>query len=96
MAKLNRARSRIRASNSNRVLIDQTYFGRSGDLAPISLPLFQGVRLLDGDQFSLSDMIVLLSYEDEEHAPQGPGRETMSAFRAFPSLRMTRLLPCQY
>src|SRR5208282_6277479 len=69
MAKLKRARSRIRPSNSNRVLIDQTCFGRSGGLAPISLPLFQGVRLLGGEQFLLSDMIVLLCYEDDEHAP---------------------------
>ena len=49
MAKLNRARSRIRPSTSNRVLIDQTCFGRSGGLAPISLPLFQGVRYEDGE-----------------------------------------------
>ena len=47
-------------SSSKRVLIDQTCFGCSGGLAPISLPLFQGVRLLTGEQFSLSDMIVLL------------------------------------
>ena len=46
MAKLNRARSRTRPSNSNRVLIDQTCFGRKGGLAPIILPLFQDVRLL--------------------------------------------------
>src|ERR1700738_882652 len=69
IARLNMARSRIRPSNSNRVLIDQTCFGRSGGLAPISLPLFQGVRLLGGAQFSMSDMIVLLCYEDDEHAP---------------------------
>src|ERR1700739_2553439 len=60
IAKLNRARSRMRRSSSKRVLIDQTCFGCSGGLAPISLPLFQGVRLLTGEQFSLSDMIVLL------------------------------------
>src|SRR5260370_42577150 len=71
MAKLKRARSRTRPSNSRRVLIDQTCVGRKGGLAPISLPLFQGVRLLGGEQFSLSDMIVLLCYEDDEHAP-GP------------------------
>jgi hypothetical protein len=34
------------------------------------LPLFQGVRLLGGEQFSLSDMIVLLCYEDDENAPR--------------------------
>lgn len=38
-----------RPSASNRVLIDQTCFGRSGGLAPISLPLFQGVRYEDGE-----------------------------------------------
>jgi hypothetical protein len=51
-----------RPSNSNRVLIDQTCFGRSGGLAPISLPLFQGVRLVAGEQFSSSGMVVLLCY----------------------------------
>src|ERR1700677_585480 len=93
MAKLNRARSRIRPSNSNRVLIDQTCFGRNGGLAPISLPLFQAVCLLGGEQLSLSDMIVLLCYEDDEHAPQGPrsaGRDTMSAFRGLRSSRYFR------
>src|SRR5262249_35044444 len=45
IAKLNMARSRVRPSTINRVLIDQTCFGRSGGLAPISLPLFQGVWL---------------------------------------------------
>jgi hypothetical protein len=34
----------VRPSTINRVLIDQTCFGRSGGLDPISLPLFQGVR----------------------------------------------------
>jgi hypothetical protein len=60
---------------------------RSGGLAPISLPLFQGVRLLGSAQFSLSDMIVLLCYEDDEHAPQPEGRERMSAFRGLRSSR---------
>jgi hypothetical protein len=32
------ARSRVRPSTINRVLMDQTCFGRSGGLAPISLP----------------------------------------------------------
>ena len=34
----------------------------------MSLPLFQGARLTG--RFSLSGMIVLLCYEDDEHAPQ--------------------------
>ena len=58
------ARSRVRPSTSNRVRIDQMCFGRSGGLAPISLPLFQGVR--DGlfnRQASLSGMVVLLDLE---------------------------------
>ena len=33
----------MRPSTINRVLMDQTCFGRSGGLAPISFPLFQGV-----------------------------------------------------
>src|SRR5271169_507414 len=68
MAKLNRARSRIRPS-SNRVLIDQTCFGRKGGLAPISLPLFQGVHLLVGEQISLSGMVVLLRYRGSRSCP---------------------------
>jgi len=41
--------------------IDQTCFGRSGGLAPVNLPLFQGVRLdVAGDGFSLSCIIILL------------------------------------
>src|SRR5215475_11356086 len=44
IARLNMARSRARPSTINRVLMDQTCFGRSGGLAPISLPLFHGVR----------------------------------------------------
>src|SRR5262249_8268037 len=63
IAKLNMARSLVRPSTINRVLIDQTCFGRSGGLAPISLPLFQGVR---GASFnrraSLAGMVVLLGY----------------------------------
>src|SRR4029077_11063574 len=70
MAKLKRARSRICPSTSNRVLIDQTCFGRRGGLAPISLPLFQGMRWLPGTRFSLSGMVVLLRYKDDEHAPR--------------------------
>jgi hypothetical protein len=41
--KLNMVRSRVRPSTISRVLIAHTCFGRSGGLAPISLPLFQGV-----------------------------------------------------
>ena len=44
MARLKRARSRDRRSNWSRVRIDQTCPCRSGGLAPINLPLFQGGR----------------------------------------------------
>jgi hypothetical protein len=44
IGKLNMARSRVRPSIIGRVRIDQTCFGRSGGLAPISLPLFHGPR----------------------------------------------------
>ena len=58
-----RVRSRVRPSIIRRVLIDHTCFGRSGGFAPISLPLFQGVRVgLFNRQASLSDMVVLLGY----------------------------------
>jgi hypothetical protein len=42
------------------VRIDQTWFGRSGGLAPISLPLFQGVRRGLVERLSSSGMVVLL------------------------------------
>jgi hypothetical protein len=44
--------------------------GRSGGLAPISLPLFQGVRLVVGEQFEVSSMVVLLCDGRDEHAPR--------------------------
>ena len=54
------ARSRVRLSIRSRVRIDQTWFGRSGGLAPISLPLFQGVRRALVERLSSSGMVVLL------------------------------------
>jgi hypothetical protein len=55
--------SRVRPAMIRRVLIDHTCFGRSGGFAPISLPLFQGVRVgLFNRKTSLSDMVVLLGY----------------------------------
>jgi hypothetical protein len=44
-AKLNIARSLVRPSICNLVLINETCFGRSGGFGPISLPLFQSTRL---------------------------------------------------
>src|SRR5690349_13138643 len=65
IARLNMARSRVRPSIINRVLMHQTCFGRSGGLAPISFPLFQGVRLGLVDVVgSLSGMFVLLGYRE--------------------------------
>ena len=49
-------------STCNRVRIDQTCLDRSGGLAPIGLPLFQGVRRAGEAKLSVSDMIVLLCY----------------------------------
>jgi hypothetical protein len=63
IARLNIAKSRVRPSTCSLVRIDQTCFGRSGGFAPISLPLFQGVRFdTDATALSLSCMIMLLSY----------------------------------
>jgi hypothetical protein len=39
------------------------------------------VRLLGGEQFSLSDMIVFLCYDDNEHAPRPEGRDTIVGFQ---------------
>jgi hypothetical protein len=46
MARLNIAKSRVLPSTCNLVRIDQTCFGRRGGFAPVSLPLFQAVRLV--------------------------------------------------
>jgi hypothetical protein len=68
IARLNRARSRIRLSIRSRVRIDQTWFGRSGGLAPINLPSFQGVRWAMVAMLSSSGVFVLLVSKDGEHA----------------------------
>jgi hypothetical protein len=72
-------------SISSRVRIDQTCFGRSGGLAPISLPLFQSSRRgLEEGQFSRLDMIVLLVTEEGEHCAKHYGRSgIMSALQGF-------------
>jgi len=55
----------VRPSIINRVLMDQRCFGRSGGLAPINFPLFQGMRLgLVEAVGSSSDMVVLLGYRE--------------------------------
>src|SRR5258708_14839733 len=70
IARLNIARSRLRSATWSLVRIDQTCFGRSGGLAPTSLPLFQGPRLSEGaTEASLSGMVILLVGENGQHAP---------------------------
>ena len=59
---IERARSRAGLSINSRVRIDQTWLGRSGGLAPISLPLFQGVRRVCVEMQFSSDMFVLPSW----------------------------------
>src|SRR5260370_28887706 len=59
IARLNIARSRLRSAIWSLVRIDQTCLGRSGGLAPISLPLFQAARL-GAASVSLSCMVILL------------------------------------
>jgi hypothetical protein len=68
MAKLNIAKSRLRSATWSLVRIDQTCFGRSGGLAPISLPLFQAPRLGATEaKASLSCMVILLVGENSQH-----------------------------
>src|SRR3954469_20747620 len=63
IARLNIAKSRVRPSTCSLVRIDQTCLGRRGGFAPISFPLFQGIRLSAGSsEFALSCMVVLLGY----------------------------------
>src|SRR5262245_48384104 len=82
MATLNMARSRVRPWIISRVLIAHTCFGRNGGLAPVSLPLFQGVRVRAVKrQLSLSVMILLLGYGAEEHA--FPRRWTCGIMSSF-------------
>src|SRR5579864_6416633 len=68
MARLNIAKSRLRSAICSLVRIDQTCFGRSGGLAPISLPLFQAGRLgAAGAEVSSSCMVLLLVSENDQH-----------------------------
>ena len=46
---------------------DQICFGRSGGFAPVSLPLFQGRRLIAAVVFSGSPMVLLLRYSERDH-----------------------------
>src|ERR1700690_4336240 len=68
IARLNIARSRLRSAIWSLVRIVQTCFGRSGGLAPTSLPLFQGARLGAGaTDVSMSCMVILLVGENDQH-----------------------------
>src|SRR5262245_39122107 len=92
MATLNMAKSRVRPWIISRALIAHTCFGRNGGLAPVSLPLFQGVRIRAVKrQLSLSVMILLLGYGAVEHAfPQRWTCRIMSAFRGLRSSGLSR------
>jgi polar amino acid transport system substrate-binding protein len=60
---LTRLLKRAELVRTDSIRIDQTCFGRSGGLAPINLPLFQGVRRGAGErQSGLSGMVVVLGY----------------------------------
>jgi hypothetical protein len=48
------------------------------------LPLFQGMRWVAGARFSLSGMVVLLRYKDDECATHAGGK-IVSAFRVLRS-----------
>jgi hypothetical protein len=62
MAKLNMALSRIRSSTCSLVRIDQTFLVRSGGFGPVSLPLFQGMRLGAGCNASSLGMVLSSGY----------------------------------
>ena len=58
----------MRPSTWSLVRIDQTFLGLSGGLAPVNLPLFQGMRfgaLRLGLSFC---MVHLLGYGEDQHA----------------------------
>jgi Sodium/calcium exchanger protein len=92
MARLNMARSGVRPSTNNRVLIAQTCFGRRGGFAPISLPLFHGARR--ELQSSLSGMVVFLGYRGGELVPLASQQYQVSfqsiAVLGRPPLRLHR------
>jgi hypothetical protein len=72
----NIAKSRLRSAIWSFLRIDQTCFGRSGGLAPTSLPLFQGPT-----EASLFCMVILLVSENGQHGLSAsvPGRRLASA-----------------
>jgi hypothetical protein len=56
------ATTQLAVDRRSRVRIAQTWFGRNGGLAPISLPLFQGLLRATVARLSLSGMFVLLGF----------------------------------
>jgi hypothetical protein len=67
--KIKQRQIRVCFSIWSKVRMAQTCLGLSGGLAPISLPLFHGTRLVAGTaKCSVSRMIALLCYEGEEDA----------------------------
>src|SRR5579864_1014691 len=87
IARLNIARSRLRSATWSLVRIDQTCFGRSGGLAPINLPLFQGGRLkAAGAEVSSSCMVILLVSESDQHGliASVPGHQSASGYWGAP------------
>src|SRR5258708_31318663 len=82
IARLNIARSRLRSATWSLVRIDQTCFGRSGGLAPTSLPLFQGRLDAITAWVSLSCMVILLVSENDQHGLSAsvPDRQSASGY----------------
>jgi hypothetical protein len=81
MARLNIARSRVRCSIWSLVRIAQTCFCRSGGLAPVSFPLFQGIRFgVGSSELALPCMAVLLGYKGGRACLARTGAEIVSAF----------------
>jgi hypothetical protein len=83
--KIEHRRSRLRSAIWSLVRIDQTCLGRSGGLAPISLPLFQAARF-GAALVSLSCMVILLACENDQHGlnASAPGRQSASGFWGAP------------
>src|SRR5262249_12436525 len=74
IARLNSANSRIRPSIWSLVRIDQTCLAESGGLAPMSFPLFQGVRISAGGlESSWICMVVLLPNVESDHGARQTG-----------------------
>src|SRR3979490_951492 len=87
IARLNMARSRARPSILSFVRIDQTCLGRRGGFVPVTLPLFQGTRVV----VARSCMVILLDYRGREACATGYGIEIRSAFGRMRTWNADRL-----